>query len=84
LDTAIRFATQAQIRWLAAEADYVNLAYDADVEVRVVAIPNDWRPPVPGQFKKETMESLSDLGRSLGADPSSWKLWTLPVEDKTP
>jgi hypothetical protein len=79
LETAIRFATQAQIRWLAAEADYVNLAYDADIEVRVIAIPNDWRPPVHGQFKKETMDSLADLGRQLGADPKSWRLWTIPV-----
>ena len=78
LSTAIRSATLAEVRWLAAQADYVNLKYDADIEVRVVAIPDDWRPPVEGAFMKETMVSLADLGRKLGADPGSWKLWSAP------
>ena len=63
-------------RWLAAQADYVNIKYGTDIEVRVVSIPNDWRPPVKGDFKKETMESLTDLGRKLGSDPKSWTVWT--------
>lgn len=80
LETAIRSATIAEIRWLAAEADYVNVKYDANIEVRVIAIPANWKPPVKGDFQKETMESLSDLGRQMGANPKSWQLWTLPVE----
>jgi len=80
LETAIRSATIAEIRWLAAEADYVNVKYNANIEVRVVAIPANWKPPVKGDFQKETMESLSDLGRQMGANPKSWQLWTLPVE----
>lgn len=80
LSTAIRSATLAEVRWLTAEANYVNTLYDGDIEVRVVTIPSDWRPPVEGGFKKETMESLSDLGRRMGADPSSWTLWTTPVD----
>ena len=44
----------------------------------MVAIPDDWRPPVEGDFQKETMNSLADLGRKLGADPNSWTLWTSP------
>lgn len=79
LATAVRSATLAEVRWLAAEANYINTLYEGDIEVRVVTIPNDWRPPVEGGFKKETMESLSDLGRRMGADPSSWTVWAAPV-----
>lgn len=78
LATSIRSATIAEVRWLASEIDYVNAVYDTDIELRVIAIPNDWRPPVPGDFKKETMDSLADLGRKLGADPKSWMLWAAP------
>jgi hypothetical protein len=83
LATSVRSATIAEIRWLAAEADYVNAVFGTDIEVRVVAIPDDWRAPVVGQFQEETMRSLSDLGRKMGADPNSWTLWTTPV-DRTP
>jgi len=75
LATAIRSATIAELRWLAAEAEYANAVHGTDIEVRVVAIPNDWRPPVEGDFKVETMKSLADVGRRLGADPKSWQLW---------
>jgi len=78
LAAAIRSATLAEVRWLSAQADYVNAKYGTDIEVRVVTIPNDWRPPVEGDFQKETMESLTELGRRLGSDPNSWTLWTTP------
>ena len=78
LETAIRSATLAEVRWLAAEADYCNAIGAAEIEVRVIAIPDDWRAPVPGDFKKETMASLADLGRKMGADPNSWKVWSRP------
>ncbi len=83
LASSIRSATLAEVRWLAAQADYVNTKYGTDIEVRVVSIPPNWRPPVPGDFKKETMESLTDLGRKLGSDPKSWQVWTTvnPRED---
>lgn len=76
LAAAIRSATLAEVRWLGAQSDYVNAKYGTDIEVRVVSIPNDWRPPVQGDFRKETMESLADLGRGLGSDPMSWTVWT--------
>lgn len=41
-------------------------------EVRIVSIPGDWFPPVPGTFIKETMNNLADLGEKMGADPASW------------
>lgn len=84
LEIAIRSATLAEVRWLASEANYVNLLFDADIEVRVVSIPDDWRPPVEGDFMKETMESLSDLGREMGADPRSWAVWASPEIARSP
>jgi hypothetical protein len=47
-----------------------------DVEFRFVAIPNGWRPPVEGSFKKETMVALARLGQQMGADPRSWRTTT--------
>lgn len=78
LAAAIRSATFAEVRWLAAQADYVNTKYGTDIEVRVVTIPDEWRPPVKGDFQKQTMESLTALGRELGGDPGSWTVWTTP------
>ncbi len=84
LATAIRSATIAEVRWLAAQADFTNAAYGTDIEVRVVAIPDDWRAPVSGDFQQKTMDSLAELGRKLGSDPNSWKVWasrdTLPTD----
>lgn len=78
IDTSIRTSTIAEVRWLAAQADYINAQYGTDIQVNVVAIPDDWRPPVEGQFQQETMRSLADLGRKMGANPSSWTLWSTP------
>lgn len=78
LGVVIRSATIAEVRWLAAEADYVNAKYGADIEVRVVAIPDDWRPPVEGSFEQGTMNALADLGREMGATSSSWTVWSKP------
>lgn len=78
LDAAVRSATVTEVRWLTVQAHYTNAVYGTDIEVRVVAIPDEWRPPVAGQFKRETMESLTDLGRKLGAEKSSWQLWAAP------
>lgn len=84
VSTAIRSATLAEIRWLAAEADYVNALYGTDIEVWVTAIPNDWRPLVEGNFQPENMQDLADRGRIAGADPSSWQLWSVPVHPPSP
>jgi hypothetical protein len=72
LETSSRAATATAIRHLFAMAEISELKRKADVEVRVVSIPPDWSPPVPGVFKKETMNDLADLGEKMGADPSSW------------
>jgi hypothetical protein len=44
----------------------------SDVEVRIVSIPGDWCPPVPGVFIRETMNNLVDMGEKMGVDPASW------------
>jgi len=80
LEVVIRSATIAEIRWLAAEADSCNAVFGTEIEVRVLAIPDEWRPPVEGAFRKETMNSLADLGRKIGRDPASWRLWTVPLD----
>jgi hypothetical protein len=69
---AIQAATVSSIRHLYALAEISRLKRHADVEVRVAAIPDDWLPPKPGVFIKETMNNLADLGERMGADPSSW------------
>jgi Patatin-like phospholipase len=79
LETSTRAATATAVRHLFAVAEISELKRKADVEVRVVSIPPDWSPPVSGVFKKETMNSLADLGEKMGADPASWsdKPWGL-------
>lgn len=69
----IRSITAIAIRQLISEAAYVSSTTGAQIEVRFLAIPDDWVPPVQGTFKKETMNSLAQLGAKLGADPASWK-----------
>ena len=72
LETSSRAATATAVRHLFAMAEISRLKRQAAVEVRVVSIPGDWSPPVPGVFKKETMNNLADLGEKMGADPASW------------
>ena len=72
LETSTRAATATAVRHLFAMAEISTLKRKADVEVRVVSIPGDWFPPVPGTFIKETMNNLADLGEKMGADPGSW------------
>lgn len=78
LETSTRAATATAVRHLFAMAEISRLKRKADVEVRVVSIPGDWFPPVPGTFIKETMNNLADLGEKMGADPSSWS--TVPPQ----
>ena len=56
-----------------AQAEIAPLKRGASMEVRVIAAPDDWAPPKPGVFIKETMNALADLGERMGADPASWR-----------
>ena len=72
LETSTRAATATAVRHLFAMSEISRLKRKADIEVRIVSIPGDWFPPVPGIFIKETMNNLADLGEKMGADPASW------------
>jgi hypothetical protein len=73
LDTSSRSATVNAMRHLFAMADVTRLRYGADVEVRYIAVPDDWVPPKPGVFDKEVMNALADMGERMAADPASWQ-----------
>ena len=73
LEMGTRAATVTAIRHLFAQADIAELKHGGAVEVRVVAVPNDFVPPKEGVFMKETMNALADLRERLGADPASWR-----------
>jgi hypothetical protein len=72
IEVAIRSSTMTSLRHLYSYADSVTRRGDGSIEVRWIAIPNDWRPKVEGIFKRETMSELADIGARLGKDPSSW------------
>jgi predicted patatin/cPLA2 family phospholipase len=73
LDLAIRASTITSLKGLALAIQYLHLRDGIDIELRIIAIPDEWRPPVKGPFKKETMNSLAELGCKLGADPTAWR-----------
>jgi len=66
-------STVNSIRHLYALAEIERLKQRADVEVRLIAVPEDWVPAKPGTFVKEVMNDLADLGERMGADPASWR-----------
>lgn len=68
-----RAATVTAIRHLFAMAEIARLKRGGTMEVRVIAVPNDFVPPKPGDFQKETMNALADLGEKMGADPANWQ-----------
>jgi patatin-like phospholipase/acyl hydrolase len=74
LSTLMRASLVSTLQRLQATAEMYRTSEDADVEFRYVAIPNDYSP-IEGDemFDKEIMTALSDLGRRMGADPSSWR-----------
>jgi len=67
-----RAATVTSMRQLFLQAELARLKHGADVEVRVVAVPDGWVPPVQAPFNKKTMNALADLGERMGAEPASW------------
>jgi len=84
LEMAIRASTLASLKSIELAARLMNLQGRVKVELRFIAIPDDWRPPVEGSFQKETMESLAELGFELGSDPSTWRTKVPNPESPTP
>ena len=66
-------STINSMRHLYAIAEIVKLKYGAEMQVRVMAVPDEWVPPKPGTFVAEVMNNLADLGEKMGADPASWR-----------
>jgi hypothetical protein len=72
VEVSARSSSLNSMRQLFLQAEVARLKRSTDVEVRYVAVPDNWRAPKPGIFIKETMNSLADLGEKMGADPNSW------------
>jgi hypothetical protein len=66
-------STVSSMRHLYAQAEIARLKHAADVQVRVLAVPDAWVPPSPGQFQKDVMNALADMGEQMGANPASWR-----------
>jgi len=66
-------STVSAMRHLFAQAELARLKYQADTQVRVIAVPDTWVPPSPGQFQKDVMNAWADMGEQMGADPASWR-----------
>jgi hypothetical protein len=73
MELSSRSATLTAIRHLHAMSEISRLKRKADIEVRMVAVPDNWVPPKPGVFIKESMNALADMGERMGADPASWR-----------
>jgi hypothetical protein len=72
MELATRTSSVMAMRHLHAMAEISRLKRNADVEVRIVAIPDDWTARVEGTFRRETMNELADIGEKMGENPSSW------------
>lgn len=72
LTTMTRFSNIASMRLLDYQTELLRKVDGVDVEYFYVAVPDDFRVPVQGTFKIETMRALSDLGLKMGADPKTW------------
>ena len=70
---ATQTSTINSMRHLFAMAEIAKLKRNAEMEVRVMAVPDSWVPPKPGTFVKEVMNELADLGEKMGADPANWR-----------
>jgi predicted acylesterase/phospholipase RssA len=84
LEMAVRSSTIGALKGLAVSMELVRTERAADIEFRYMAIPDDWRPPVEGTFKKETMTALAQLGYRMGRDPSNWQVLVPNPESPEP
>jgi hypothetical protein len=69
---ATQSATIVSMRHLFAMAEISKLRRGAEVQVRMIAVPDGWKPPEEGTFKPKVMNALADMGEQMGADPSNW------------
>ncbi len=81
LTTLSRSSTKSSLRAFLAQAELLRRAENVDIEVRFIAVPNDFVPPVEGAFKKETMNTLADIGLRMGRDPANWRTQLADFEE---
>ncbi|HKX39015.1 MAG TPA: patatin-like phospholipase family protein [Burkholderiales bacterium] len=70
---ATQTSTLNSLRHLYAMAEVARLKYKADIEVRLITVPEDYVPSKAGTFVPQVMNELADLGERMGADPKSWR-----------
>jgi predicted acylesterase/phospholipase RssA len=70
---ATQTSTVNSMRHLFATAELARLKYGADMQVRVMAVPDSFVPAKPESFNAEVMNTLADIGEQMGADPESWR-----------
>lgn len=73
LEISIRSSTISSLKGLSLAAQVAGTQEKIQFEFRFVCIPDEWKPPVKGNFKKETMVSLAQLGLAMGADAACWR-----------
>ena len=73
LEMGTRAATVTAIRHLFTQAEIAQLKRGGDVEVRVVAVPNDFVPPKAGRVHQRDHERAGGPGGTHGSRPSSWR-----------
>ncbi|MFM7809402.1 MAG: patatin-like phospholipase family protein [Planctomycetota bacterium] len=77
----LRSTMLKDLRLTAYAALQVDEKLPGEMEFRFIAIPDEWVPPVKGNFQKPTMRALVDLGRKLGADSASWRTLIPNIDD---
>ena len=70
---ATQTSTLNSLRHLYAMAEVARLKYKADIEVRLITVPEDYVPSKPGTFVPQVMNELADLGERMGAEPKNWR-----------
>lgn len=73
LSTSVRAALIKDLKLAAFIAEVVDLAMAGEIEFRFVSIPEEWRPPVEGDFRPETMQDLVRLGERMGRSGTAWR-----------
>ncbi len=74
LTTMMRSSMLASLRNIQQLATETSHSLGLEFEFRFVAIPDDAPEPPHGEmFNKDFMTQLEDLGRKMGAEPSSWR-----------
>ena len=70
---ATQTSTLNSMRHLYAIAELARVKHGADVQVRVMAVPDSFVPAHPESFNAEVMNTLADLGEQMGADAANWR-----------